>query len=82
MTTVPGIFAGGDCVFGPRLIIDSIAADGEDRRQAGIDRVPSRSEARRSDARGGSARPQRSSQLYGDWRGNLSPCCRWNGVPE
>jgi NADPH-dependent glutamate synthase beta subunit-like oxidoreductase/NAD-dependent dihydropyrimidine dehydrogenase PreA subunit len=24
-TTAPGIFAGGDCVFGPRLIIDSVA---------------------------------------------------------
>jgi thioredoxin reductase len=24
MTTAPGIFAGGDCVFGPRLIIDSV----------------------------------------------------------
>jgi formate dehydrogenase (NADP+) beta subunit len=35
MTTVPGIFAGGDCVFGPRLIIDSVA-DGK-RAAAGID---------------------------------------------
>jgi formate dehydrogenase (NADP+) beta subunit len=25
MTSVPGIFAGGDCAFGPRLIIDSVA---------------------------------------------------------
>ena len=25
MTSAPGIFAGGDCVFGPRLIIDSVA---------------------------------------------------------
>lgn len=25
MTNVPGIFAGGDCAFGPRLIIDSVA---------------------------------------------------------
>jgi NADPH-dependent glutamate synthase beta subunit-like oxidoreductase/ferredoxin len=24
MTSAPGIFAGGDCVFGPRLIIDSV----------------------------------------------------------
>ena len=24
MTTAPGVFAGGDCVFGPRLIIDSV----------------------------------------------------------
>jgi len=24
MTSVPGIFAGGDCVFGPRLIIDAV----------------------------------------------------------
>ena len=25
MTSANGIFAGGDCVFGPRLIIDSVA---------------------------------------------------------
>ena len=24
MTSAPGVFAGGDCVFGPRLIIDSV----------------------------------------------------------
>lgn len=35
MTSVAGIFAGGDCVFGPRLIIDSVA-DGK-RAAAGID---------------------------------------------
>jgi formate dehydrogenase beta subunit len=35
MTSVPGIFAGGDCVFGPRLIIDSVA-DGK-RAATGID---------------------------------------------
>ena len=35
MTPVPGIFAGGDCVFGPRLIIDSVA-DGK-RAAVGID---------------------------------------------
>jgi formate dehydrogenase (NADP+) beta subunit len=35
MTSVPGIFAGGDCVFGPRLIIDSVA-DGK-RAAIGID---------------------------------------------
>jgi formate dehydrogenase beta subunit len=35
MTSVPGIFAGGDCVFGPRLIIDSVA-DGK-RAAVGID---------------------------------------------
>jgi NADPH-dependent glutamate synthase beta subunit-like oxidoreductase len=35
MTSVPGIFAGGDCAFGPRLIIDSVA-DGK-RAAAGID---------------------------------------------
>ena len=35
MTSLPGIFAGGDCVFGPRLIIDSVA-DGE-RAAVGID---------------------------------------------
>jgi NADPH-dependent glutamate synthase beta subunit-like oxidoreductase len=35
MTTAPGVFAGGDCVFGPRLIIDSV---GDGRRiAAGID---------------------------------------------
>src|SRR5215472_11671425 len=35
MTSAPGIFAGGDCVFGPRLIIDSVA---EGKRAAiGID---------------------------------------------
>jgi formate dehydrogenase (NADP+) beta subunit len=36
MTTAPGVFAGGDCVFGPRLIIDSVG-DGK-RIAAGIDR--------------------------------------------
>src|SRR5215472_11994210 len=35
MTSSPGIFAGGDCVFGPRLIIDSVA-DGK-RAAIGID---------------------------------------------
>ncbi len=35
MTSVPGVFAGGDCVFGPRLIIDSVA-DGK-RAAVGID---------------------------------------------
>jgi len=35
MTSTPGIFAGGDCVFGPRLIIDSVA-DGK-RAAVGID---------------------------------------------
>ena len=35
MTSSPGVFAGGDCVFGPRLIIDSV---GDGRRiAAGID---------------------------------------------
>jgi len=36
MTTAPGVFAGGDCVFGPRLIIDSVG-DGK-RIARGIDR--------------------------------------------
>jgi NADPH-dependent glutamate synthase beta subunit-like oxidoreductase len=35
MTSAQGIFAGGDCVFGPRLIIDSVA-DGK-RAAIGID---------------------------------------------
>jgi formate dehydrogenase (NADP+) beta subunit len=35
MTSAPGIFAGGDCVFGPRLIIDSVS-DGK-RAAIGID---------------------------------------------
>jgi len=35
MTSAEGIFAGGDCVFGPRLIIDSVA-DGK-RAALGID---------------------------------------------
>lgn len=35
MTSSPGVFAGGDCVFGPRLIIDSVA-DGK-RAAMGID---------------------------------------------
>ena len=35
MTSVAGVFAGGDCVFGPRLIIDSVA-DGK-RAAVGID---------------------------------------------
>jgi NADPH-dependent glutamate synthase beta subunit-like oxidoreductase/ferredoxin len=36
MTTAPGVFAGGDCVFGPRLIIDSVG-DGK-RIAAAINR--------------------------------------------
>jgi len=36
MTTAPGVFAGGDCVFGPRLIIDSVG-DGK-RIAVGVDR--------------------------------------------
>jgi formate dehydrogenase beta subunit len=35
MSSAPGIFAGGDCVFGPRLIIDSVG-DGK-RAAVGID---------------------------------------------
>jgi ferredoxin len=35
MTAAPGVFAGGDCVFGPRLIIDSVG-DGK-RAAIGID---------------------------------------------
>jgi ferredoxin len=35
MTSAGGVFAGGDCVFGPRLIIDSVA-DGK-RAAVGID---------------------------------------------
>ena len=35
MTSAAGIFAGGDCVFGPRLIIDSVG-DGK-RAAMGID---------------------------------------------
>ncbi len=35
MTSMPSVFAGGDCVFGPRLIIDSVA-DGK-RAAIGID---------------------------------------------
>ncbi|MFZ0480842.1 MAG: FAD-dependent oxidoreductase [Terriglobales bacterium] len=35
MTSAPGIFAGGECVFGPRLIIDSVG-DGK-RAAMGID---------------------------------------------
>src|ERR1700746_1269066 len=35
MTSAAGIFAGGDCVFGPRLIIDSVA--GGKRAAIGID---------------------------------------------
>jgi ferredoxin len=35
MTSASGVFAGGDCVFGPRLIIDSVA-DGK-RSAVGID---------------------------------------------
>ena len=35
MTSAPGIFAGGDCAFGPRLIIDSVG-DGK-RAAVGID---------------------------------------------
>jgi NADPH-dependent glutamate synthase beta subunit-like oxidoreductase/ferredoxin len=35
MTSAPGVFAGGDCVFGPRLLIDGIA-DGK-RAAAAID---------------------------------------------
>jgi formate dehydrogenase (NADP+) beta subunit len=35
MTSAPGVFAGGDCAFGPRLIIDSVG-DGK-RAAIGID---------------------------------------------
>ncbi len=47
MTSAPGVFAGGDCVFGPRLIIDSVG-DGK-RIALGIDaylsgRVPAEPE--------------------------------------
>jgi NADPH-dependent glutamate synthase beta subunit-like oxidoreductase/NAD-dependent dihydropyrimidine dehydrogenase PreA subunit len=35
MTSAPGVFAGGDCVFGPRLIIDSVG-DGK-RIALGVD---------------------------------------------
>jgi len=35
MTSAPGVFAGGDCVFGPRLIIDSVG-DGK-RVAVGVD---------------------------------------------
>jgi NADPH-dependent glutamate synthase beta subunit-like oxidoreductase len=35
MTSAPGVFAGGDCVFGPRLIIDSVG-DGK-RIAAAVD---------------------------------------------
>jgi len=35
MTSAPGVFAGGDCVFGPRSVIDSVG-DGK-RAAAGID---------------------------------------------
>ena len=35
MTSAPGVFAGGDCVFGPRLIIDSVG-DGK-RIAIGVD---------------------------------------------
>jgi formate dehydrogenase (NADP+) beta subunit len=47
MTTAPGVFAGGDCVFGPRLIIDSVGdgkriADGIHRHLTG--REPDRPE--------------------------------------
>ncbi len=45
MTTAPGVFAGGDCVFGPRLIIDSVG-DGK-RIAAGIDRYLTGREAAR-----------------------------------
>lgn len=41
MTSAPGIFAGGDCVFGPRLIIDSVG-DGK-RAAMGIDEYLRRS---------------------------------------
>jgi formate dehydrogenase beta subunit len=36
MTTAPGVFAGGDCAFGPRLVIDSVG-DGK-RIATSIDR--------------------------------------------
>ena len=42
MTTAPGVFAGGDCVFGPRLIIDSVG-DGK-RIARGIDQYLTRRE--------------------------------------
>ena len=46
MTSAPGIFAGGDCVFGPRLIIDSVG-DGK-RAAVGIDEYLRGAEASRA----------------------------------
>ena len=46
MTSAPGIFAGGDCVFGPRLIIDSVG-DGK-RAAVGIDEFLRGTKHRRS----------------------------------
>jgi len=47
MTTAPGVFAGGDCVFGPRLIIDSVG-DGK-RIALGIDKFLMGREQREDD---------------------------------
>jgi formate dehydrogenase beta subunit len=48
MTSARGIFAGGDCVFGPRLIIDSVA-DGK-RAAVGIDEYLCAHQAREASA--------------------------------
>ena len=75
MTSAAGVFAGGDCVFGPRLIIDSVA-DGK-RAAVGIDEF----------LRGTKAPGTRLSKwrclsaiacrwTCSTWRGPRFPCCR------
>ena len=54
-TTAPGIFAGGDCVFGPRLIIDSVG-DGK-KIAIGIDEYLRGAQAPRSGDRSRGAGP-------------------------
>ena len=84
MTTAPGVFAGGDCVFGPRLIIDSVG-DGK-RIALRHRRVSDRARASRTRDRSRSAGP--SSACSSDFM-NLSrqpvpmlPLDRRTGVTE
>jgi NADPH-dependent glutamate synthase beta subunit-like oxidoreductase len=54
MTSAPGIFAGGDCVFGPRLIIDSVGRPAYCRIHR---RTPHRAQAARARDRSRSVGP-------------------------
>ncbi len=81
MTSANGIFAGGDCVFGPRLIIDSVA-DGK-RAAVGIDEFLRGAEASRTHRRSrGLQTPQHAAWTCSILPARPYPCCRWSAAPE